>query len=238
MAEQRTYLSTRSIVGLAIVAFGVLLTLDNLGLVEVDNYWRFWPVLFLLAGLSRLGAGEIGKGVFWLILGTVFLLPNVIDFDWDTVWDLLRDYWPLVLIAFGLRMVVGSFTGRGRQREPSPIEVSDGSAASSAEIDAFAFLSSVTRRVEAQDFRHADLTAVLGGCELDLTRAEVAPEGATVEIFAFWGGVELRIPEHWAVEPQVAVMMGGVEDKTRQTAAQGRLVIKGFTLMGGLEIRN
>ena len=60
-----------------------------------------------------------------------------------------------------------------------------------------------------------------------------------VEVFAFWGGIELRIPDHWAVDPQLAVVMGSCEDKTRKPATgSDRLVIQGFALMGGLEVRN
>ena len=238
MAEKRSTLPARSILGFAIVVLGVLLTLDNLGWVEFDDFWQYWPVLLLLVGLSKATSGEPGKGFFWLAIGTLLLLPSLFEaFDWERLWE----FWPLALIAAGLHMVVRSFAPR-RNRQAS-IATHDtgfeGRDAPSVEVEAFAFLSTVRRRVEEVDFSHGELTAVLGACELDLSRAELPPEGAVVEVFAFWGGVEIRVPEHWALDPQVAVFMGGIEDKTRQQAApRGRLVIKGFALMGGLEIRN
>ena len=237
MAGKKTYLPPSSILGLAIVALGVLLTLDNLGLIELDNLWAYWPVLLLLVGAARLSAGEVGKALFWLALGTLFLLPNVLEaFEWEMLWD----YWPLALIAVGVRVAAGSFASRRHQQAArSATETASDPDEDATETADFAFFSTVRRRIDSKEFRHGELTAILGGCELDLSRAELAPGGAVIEAFAFWGGVQLRIPDHWTVDPQVAVLMGGVEDKTRQRAEPGgRLVIKGFALMGGLEISN
>ena len=34
-------------------------------------------------------------------------------------------------------------------------------------------------------------------------------------MFAFWGGIEIKVPEDWTVVTRVMPLMGGVEDKTR-----------------------
>ncbi len=55
-----------------------------------------------------------------------------------------------------------------------------------------------------------------------------------------WGGIEIRIPDAWALEVKVTPIMGGVEDKTRSGAAvpTKRLIVEGTVLMAGIEIRN
>ena len=241
MTEQRaTSLGARSILGLAIIALGVLMTLDNLGYVRVDNFWQFWPVILLLVGVSKLVRRQWGSAFVFFALGTAFLLPLVLD-DFE-ISDLWR-YWPLALIAVGVSMVLRSFSRSGA-REALPARErerreSGAGEQGSGEVRAFSLLTAVKRNFTGI-FRHGDLTAILGGCSVDLTQAELPPEGAVVEIFALWGGVELRIPTHWVVDPQLAVLIGAIEDNTEQVpdAGGGRLTIKGLALMGGFEIRN
>ena len=63
---------------------------------------------------------------------------------------------------------------------------------------------------------------------------------AVVDVFAMWGGIEIRVPEDWAVSNQVVPLMGGVEDKTRppRGGTAHRLTLRGVAFMGGIEIKN
>ena len=110
---------------------------------------------------------------------------------------------------------------------------------STSTISGMAILGGVSRGSSSRDFRGGDLTAILGGCEIDLRRAAINGE-AVIDIFAMWGGIELKVPEDWAVESRVTPLLGGVEDKTRppQGASAHRLLLRGFAIMGGVEIKN
>jgi predicted membrane protein len=104
----------------------------------------------------------------------------------------------------------------------------------------FALMSGVTRRVRHAPFFGANMTAVMGGIELDLTQATL-PEDAVIELFAFWGGIEIYVPRDWVVVNQGFALMGSIEDKTGnlpQRPGQPRLVLRGMALMGGVEIKN
>ena len=75
------------------------------------------------------------------------------------------------------------------------------------------------RRWDGSPFRGGEMTAFMGGCELDLRQAEMAPgEDATIDVFAVMGGHEIRVPETWAVVTKAVPIMGGVEDRTRPPA--------------------
>ena len=55
------------------------------------------------------------------------------------------------------------------------------------------------------------------------------------------GGVDLKVPAHWNILIEVSPIMGGVDDKRKLhevTDPDSTLVIKGFCLFGGLEIKN
>jgi hypothetical protein len=55
-----------------------------------------------------------------------------------------------------------------------------------------------------------------------------------------WGGIELRVPEDWTVIGRVVSVLGGFDDTTRapQGAGHHRLIVRGFAIMGGIEIKN
>lgn len=108
-----------------------------------------------------------------------------------------------------------------------------------ATMSVMAIMGGVTRGNNSRAFRGADVLAFMGGCELDLRKAAINGE-AVIDVFAMWGGIEIRVPEDWTVVSHIMPLMAGVDDKTRppQTATAHRLTLRGFILMAGVEIKN
>ncbi|MGZ5493367.1 MAG: LiaI-LiaF-like domain-containing protein, partial [Thermoanaerobaculia bacterium] len=46
--------SVKLVIGLFFAALGVLLTLDNLNVIDAHLYLRYWPVVFVVIGLVKL----------------------------------------------------------------------------------------------------------------------------------------------------------------------------------------
>ena len=64
-----------------------------------------------------------------------------------------------------------------------------------------------------------------------------------IDIFAFWGGVELRVPEHWNVNIQGSSILGGIDNKSTARFADAQphektLIVTGAAIMGGVDIKN
>jgi class 3 adenylate cyclase len=83
--------------------------------------------------------------------------------------------------------------------------------------------------------------AVMGGCDMDLRRAEI--EGPEVEItaFAFWGGIDIIVPEGFDVDLRGFSFMGGRSLRLRDVPivpGSPRIVIRGFAVMGGIEVKS
>lgn len=222
------------IFALLIMLTGVLFTLDNLGIFEVRPYFRFWPLALMALGAAKFLEGNRPSsqtaGVIFFGAGSLFLLRNlnVLHFHF---WAL----WPLILVIIGGSMLYKAVMGAGGSRPDTD-----------SFVTALAVLSGVERTVNSQDFRGGDLTAVMGGCEIDLRSAVIMEDQAFLNVFAFWGGIEIRVPEEWLIVVQGLPILGGFGDSTRlrKTTDAGpagpakRLVIRGLVVMGGVEIKN
>jgi len=83
--------------------------------------------------------------------------------------------------------------------------------------------------------------AVMGGCDMDLRKAEI--EGPEVEItaFAFWGGIDITVPEGFDVELRGFSLMGGRDLKLRDVPVvpgSPRIVVKAYAVMGGIDVKS
>jgi predicted membrane protein len=226
----RAICSGRFVFGVLVVAIGVLFTLDNLDIVHAEQYFRFWPVALVLLGLTHFvppaDAGRRMWGLIWVFAGVWLTLENL-DLVDVSLWAL----WPLLLVLLGATMIWRAMAPRARPRAPA----SD----SDDFVRATAVMSGVNRVNASSDFRGADLTAVMGGCEVDLRQAAIAGGEAVVDVFAVWGGIELKVPEHWVVVNQVVPILGGVDQKSRASNPDGpRLLVRGTVVMGGVDIDN
>lgn len=224
-------LTPQAVLGALIVVFGLLLTADNFRILDADKILRFWPMVFIAVGLTKLVQSDTGSGqAFGGFLASIGVLMIADEF-WDIHFDIGR-LWPLALVAVG-----GFIVYRALRGEPSCGTL--GTTSSDSEISEFAFWSGKVRRIASPGFRRADLTAVMGGVEVDLRGASTpAGQDAVIDVFVWWGGVEITVPPDWAVSNQIVAIMGGAEDSSTGTqGATNRLVVRGFCIMGGVEIK-
>jgi hypothetical protein len=108
--EYRHRNSARIVMGLVVIAIGVLFTLDKLGYVRAGDFWEYWPVILIAVGIGRIvqprGTHGRGFGVFLIVLGAWFLLSNLDVIEYR-VWD----YWPVLLVLFGAMMIWRAIAG-------------------------------------------------------------------------------------------------------------------------------
>ena len=215
-------------VGLAAMLLGLLLVLENFGVVEARRLVRYWPLLLIGLGLVRLlkslrsGAGPSGHVL--LAIGTGLLLVNL---------GLVRvsQVLAVLLLATGAVMAWRAYNAPRRAPELA-LEPGQRLALSS-------LMSYVSRSNSSPDFRGGQTSAVAGYCEIDLRGARIQGGEAVLEIFAFWGGIEIKVPADWVVEARGTAVLGAFEDSSRRPADDHqKLIVAGMVIMGGVEIRN
>ena len=214
--------------GLILTAVGVLFLLHNLGLYYIYDIWRYWPLLLIAGGLSKLLWGRAGERMFGAIgvfVGLVFFVDNV--FGWHVH---LGQLWPVILVIVGISVLTRAIRG---PRAPWAVEDM------SALVREQAIIGGISRRNTSQSFQGGELTAFMGGCEVDLREARMSGPQAVIDCFVMWGGIEIKIPADWVVDPQMSVLAAGFEDSSKvPVQPAGRLVIRGTAFMGGIQISN
>ncbi len=255
--------SARFAVGVAIIALGALFLFDSLGWIEARDVLRVaWPLIFVVIGIAILSKPRRGRrrNEGWVFIGVglwVFLSKlGLFDFSF---WGIL---FPVLLLSVGGILVYRSLNPPSLRRtrdgvaphsdEPTrSFSSTDPDAEAStiyqrvdeehAEyIRTFSMLSSSELRPMSRPFRGADLSAVLGGVSLDLTSARMEGDTARIDVFAFAGGIDIHVPPDWTVTSKVATLLGGFTDKRRPTTTlpTKTLIIDGFAIMGGIDVKN
>jgi predicted membrane protein len=247
--------------GVILAAIGVLLLLQNLGIPYFEDLERYWPVILIVVGIAQasrsmgMGGRVWGGAVFFA--GVIFLLNNLGIIHGD-IWRFL---WPGVLIMIGLAMLARSLdrdtsgfnpgaTGAQAKRMADNIRdriVSDiGGIRGSASINRlseWAVFGGTRRRVDSQDFQGGEAFAMFGGVEIDLRKAGSTRDEIIIEANALFGGIEVRVPETWSVTVRGSGVFGGYEDETMDgrvasDAKQPHLIVNGFAVFGGVNIKN
>lgn len=222
--------SSQVILGLLVIGVGVLFLLDNLGIIDFRHAIGFWPLAFIVAGVLTLSGGGPRSGTWMGVVlvgfGVLMILGRIgfVFVDWGTLW-------PLALIALG-GLILYRTVGPGRAVRPGVERGADNV------VDITAILGGFERRVGSPDFRGGEITAILGGCALDLRESAILKE-AVINVFSIWGGINIQVPPDWDVVLNGTPIMGSFSQQTLPLQNKtGRLVITGYAIMGGVEVRN
>jgi len=224
----------RVLLGAFILIIGVFAMIDNLNIFNSRNFLQFWPVVFIVIGGLKISqanssSGQLIGGSF-VLAGILMTLNHlgVISFG-------MHDFWPIFLILGGLIVIFKDRLTSGIDNTGSNGLLSSGTDST---INVAAIMSGNQGKISSPDFRGGEITAIMGGVELDLRSASIQTE-AVLNVFAVWGGIVLKVPNDWTVINNGVAIMAGIDDKTVPAMNSGkRLVITGYAIMGGMEIKN
>ncbi|HJQ77755.1 MAG TPA: DUF5668 domain-containing protein [Acidimicrobiia bacterium] len=212
----------RLFLGAVIIAVGALLLLDNAGVLDATTViGDWWPVLVILAGVFTFASNSRHWPVALtlVIVGATMLLSTLGAADLGDV------VIPVVVILIGIFILVGRGMG-------STVDAGD-------RINSFNVFSGTEAASHSDRFSGGSVSVLFGGAELDLRDATPA-DGANLDVFAAFGGVEIRVPQGWQVNIKGFPIFGGFENvttKDRVAATAPTLVVNATVLFGGLEVK-
>jgi len=223
--------------GAIVVAVGVLLLLDNLGIFRFHDIWQYWPVLLIAFGVSRIVDSRTPSGWIWggvlALVGAFFLLDNleIISFNFAVVW-------PVLLIAFGV-----SVLARAVERNRFSPAIGGSPNLESPIVGAHALFSDNKSGTDTKEFQGGEASAIFGAARFDLRNASMTADEARIHVEVIFGEAEVRVPENWNVVSRAAVVFGAVNDKTLHPKPDPntkipRLVITGSVIFGAITLRN
>jgi hypothetical protein len=137
------------------------------------------------------------------------------------------------LLVFKLGVYTGLAVAAGLMKRALP---SRGDA-SSDELALVAIFDGVQLQSRARAFRGGSMLAWFGGIDVDLREAELAPD-ARLSVTALCGGIAIRVPEGWRVEPSVKTLAGGVDVEATDgdVSSAPTLRLDGLAAFGGVAV--
>lgn len=240
--------------GIVVLTIGVLFLLRNFDFLspEMHHYIFSWKTLLIGIGILNLVFAHNKVAGFILIaIGTFFWLPEWFDLSVRAG----QLFWPLVIIGVGIMLLFR----RNNDFEPPRHRRSDSQDPTSSRhkdipnaypsddeyVDDVAIFSGSHKIINSQNFRGGKMTAIFGGSELNLTRAQMAPGRNILNVFFMFGGSEIQVPPNWKIVIEATPIFGGFSDKRRvfnnidvQESADSVLIIRGVVLFGGAEIKS
>jgi predicted membrane protein len=233
-------LSSSLWVGAIILIIGSILLLDRMDLLYFPRWLFSWKTLLIGIGLI-FGINRKFEGIGWLVLiliGTFFLIDDIPGFPYD----IDRYAFPVGIIVVGAFIVGRALWGPSREARKS---ISGDGLVSMDEggedyFDITTVFGGTKKKVFSKKFKGGESTCIFGGTDLDLTQADI--EGTVViDVVQLFGGVKMVVPANWEIKSDITAILGGFDDKrsTPQGPPSGKkLIITGFVMFGGVEIKS
>lgn len=226
-------------IGLIIMFVGAALLLRSFGIYDdfINEYIFRWEMILIGFGLvSFLSHDGRGPGILFALVGGIFYARNYIDLPYGI------SFWQLFVAAiFIFAGILIIFKRKGTSNcEWKRDKTSNGMES----IDEVAVFGGGDRTIVTDSFKGGKILAVFGGSNFNLTRSRLAPGKNYIDVLAVFGGLKLVVPEDWNVRITATSIFGGFSDKHRvhtpesATSDQPELIIKGFVIFGGGEIKS
>ncbi len=218
--------------GLVLIAIGVIIGVNSLGLADIDIFFSGWWTLFIIVPcfIGLFDSNDKTENLIGLAFGIIFLLSCRDILDFDIVWKLMV---PLVLVIIGLSFIFKDFFGRKVNEEIKKLNEKKNS-----DNVYCATFGGQTVNFSKEVFEGADLTAVFGGVKCDLKDA-IIKEDVVINASAIFGGIEIYVPDNVRVKVKSTPIFGGVDNKVESAKEEDAhtIYINATAIFGGVEIK-
>lgn len=215
--------------GVVLVLLGIIWGLNATGVTNIDIFFDGWWTFFIIVPsfISFFDKKEKGKwgSLLWFVVGILLFLScqNIIDFD--IIWKLLI---PIAIVLFGLSLIFKNPDKDGVREKVEKLDEKK------HEYLTVSFGEQVINK--SGDFKGANLDAVFGSLELDLTDAKLGKE-TIIKASSIFAGIKITLPEDIEVKFKSTPIFGGVSNTHKQVDAKKVVYIDAVCIFGGIEIK-
>ncbi|WP_047986161.1 cell wall-active antibiotics response protein LiaF [Ornithinibacillus californiensis] len=201
----------RYLIAAVLIAFGVVLVLENIGVMEfnIKNAWSYiYPSLFVLFGLKwiiermRHRGGSWIWGSFFLIFGSLLLMDrfDVIAFAFNDVFKL----WPLLIVYFGFMFI-------GKSGKPKVIIHNGGSKVEKDENSSFFTVGNHEFNQPNWKVEPTTVKTLAGDFYYDFSKAYIPEKEIPISISSLAGDVHILVPENLEFQINASVKAGDID---------------------------
>ena len=241
--------------GLVLMLIGVVFLGANFGFIteRLRSIIISWQMLLLFFGVVNILKRKYIPAMYLIFIGGFFMIPKVVS---GIEGNFIHIYWPLLLIAAGVVILLQHFVGskwgadpwvshrheryHHRHRHFHDRDYSNWNRNTEG-FSKNSVFGSGDHIVLDSEFKGGEMNAVFGGITLDLRRTNL-PVGETIlEVNAVFGGITIYVPSDWFVETHLDSVFGGFQDNRlpkEPLDSTKKLVIVGSCVFGGGELRN
>lgn len=227
------------LVGLLIVAAGIILTWGKIYTESNVTFGTYWPVLIIVFGLGVIlqyrDFRNFTPGGIITLIGAAILLDklNVIA---------IKQLWPVAIIVVGLLIIFRKpvvcrihTTGSGCSKVFGDVD----EEVTSDHLDINTVMGGGKYQFTSKELKGGEISTVMGSIEVDLRDAEIDGESAAIEASAVMSSIQLFLPTHWEVKVKGSPVLGSLDNRCHPNKdASKTIFINASTVMGSIEIRN
>ena len=218
------------ILGILLVAAGVIFALNALGIAEIDIFFDGWWTLFIIVpcGIGLFTEREKTGNLIGVVIGVLLLLCCWDILSFSLLWKLLI---PGIIVIIGLKLVLTGLFGNKANEIIKKLRLEGKQPRSGCAI-----FSGCDMNCSGESFEGAELTAVFGGVECDLRNAVIEKDCA-IQVSAIFGGIDILVPDNINVKVSATGIFGGTSNKTAVHQNAPTVYVSGICMFGGVEIK-
>ena len=219
------------LVGLLLIAVGVILGGNALGLFNVDLFFDGWWTLFIIipSFIGLITDNHKRGSLIWLVVGILLLLACQDVIDFDTLWELMV---PIIIIIIGLSLIFKDTISKEVNEKVKELNNKLN------KDDEYCSTFSGQEINITDEFKGTTATAVFGGITLDLTKAVINSD-VIVNTSCIFGGIDIIIPENVNIKVKSSSIFGGVSNKKNNNSNDNKytIYVNASCVFGGVEIK-
>ena len=220
--------------GLVLIALGVVVGLNVLGITHIDIFFEGWWTLFIIIPcfIGLFDKGSKTGNFIGLFIGISLLLAcrDIVDMG-----TLLKLAFPAALIIIGFSVI---FKGISDKKISEKIEKLKDKEKTSSKNEYCAVFSGQDLNFANEQFTGASLSSVFGGIKCDL-RQTILEEDVLINAEAIFGGIDIFPPANVKVKVKSTSVFGGVSNKAIFTGddSSPTIYVNATCIFGGVDIK-